>query len=851
MSTTPLQILNLVPGTYLQGGPIQVNNLTYVGTETSEYLYPDENVYDRHLWVLDGTAGGSRAINHDGALLSIAGSVGNQLYFFTYEKENGAVQGAAYLWVTDGTAAGTRRISAANPGTYGQLRWSLESQRPTLFDGQLVFSFGVDGAFEPWISDGTASGTRTLGNLQADTSSDPGSNPTNFVVLGDRLLFSAQTDEYGREFWISDGTPEGTQLLLDIAAGDVSSSPSVVGQVDNRLIFRAYTEAVGHELWVTDGTAAGTQLLKDIRNGPASVGEIYRGTYTTDGRMVFFAGDRNGNMDLWITNGTPQGTEKLQDTDFYEMSVGAIAAGDQIFFAGTTYLGVTDGTRAGTRRLADIDFEWGDRPPNYTTAVPAVLNGKALFRSSTNASGGSELWMSDGTTAGTRLLKDLNLNGSSRPFDFFAANGRVFFNANYNELWTTDGTEAGTHRLMAGVSADDFSEATQGSNPYYETIPSFFTPFDGKLYFKGYDVDHGFELWVTDGTAAGTSLVADLNPGVAGSYPSGLSVVNGKLMFTTENGVWAFDPNAETPTLSGAGGRRSFTVKAGDGTVEIADFGGYGAGALSAAERAELDTLQLRGAGLRARNMLLQQRSEDLVITFDGVANTRIVLQDFALQDLENTSSGLGNLIFNGQNAIRDSFDVLDANSSQGRIWRRDTVTFLNDRANSVQGFDGSDDGINGQNGDDWLDGRSGRDTLRGGRGSDDLVGGQDDDHLVGGDGADEFWFTGNRSFRRARLGMDTIADFEEAEGDRIRLDKTVFAELNSRAGVGLRASEFARVSADADAARSRALIVYNTRNGSLFYNENGSQRGFGSGGQFAVLTGVPDLSRNGFVIQV
>lgn len=849
MSTTPLQILNLSPGTYLRSGPVHVNNQTYVGMETSEYLYPDENVYDTHLWVLDGTVGGNRSIDHDGALLSIAGAIGNQLYFFTYEKENGAAQGAAYLWVTDGTDAGTRRVSAANPGTYNQLRWSLESQRPGVFEGQLVFSFGTDGALEPWISDGTAAGTRALGNLQPDTSGIQGSNPSNFVVLGDRLLFSAQTDAYGREFWVSDGTPEGTQLLLDIAEGDVSSYPDIVGQVGNRLIFRATNEAVGRELWVTDGTAAGTRLLKDIRNGPDSVGEIYRGTYTADGRMVFFAGDRDGNMDLWITNGTPQGTEKLQDTNFHEVGVGAIAAGDQVFFGGTTYLGVTDGTRDGTRRLADIDFELVDRPPNYTTVVPAILNGKALFRSSRNASGGSELWISDGTTAGTRLLKDLNPNGSSRPFDFFASNGQVFFNANYNELWITDGTEAGTRRLMAGVSSDDFFEATQGGNPYYETIPSSFTPFGGKLYFKGYDVDHGFELWATDGTAAGTSLVADLNPGADGSYPGGLSVVNGRLMFVANGGVWAIDPNA-TPTLSGAGGRRSFTVNAGDGTVEIADFGGYGAGSLSAAERAELDTLQLRGTGLRARNMVLQQRGEDLVITFDGVANTRIVLQDFALEDLENASSGLGNIIFDGQNQVRDSFDVVDANSSQGSVWRRDTVTFLNDRANSVQGFADSDDVINGQNGGDWLGGRSGRDTLRGGRGGDDLVGGEDDDRLVGGSGADEFWFTGNRSFRRVGLGVDTIVDFEEDEGDRIRLDKTVFAELTSRAGRGLRASEFARVSADADAVSSRALIVYNTSNGRLFYNENGNQGGLGAGGRFAVLAGVPDLSRNGFVIQ-
>ncbi|MBD1911654.1 MULTISPECIES: ELWxxDGT repeat protein [unclassified Leptolyngbya] len=851
MSTAPLQILNFAPGTaYISSSFTAVNDLTYVAVEESDDLYPDEGVRDRHLWVLDGTVEGTRAINHTGALIGTVGSIGNQVYFFTYQQGTGATPGGAYLWVTDGTDAGTRRLSGPNPGTYQELEFSLETQRPTVFDGKLVFSFGTDGAFEPWISDGTQTGTRVLDDLQPNTSPEKGSDSNNFVVLGGRLLFSAYTDATGREFWISDGTPEGTQLLMDIAEGDVSSYPSLLGQVGNRLIFKAYDETVGRELWVTDGTAAGTHLLKDIRSGPESVSEIYRGTYTADGSMVFFAGDQDGNMDLWITNGTTAGTQKLYDTDFYEVGVGAIAAGDKVFFAGTSFLGVTDGTVAGTRRLADIDFELVDRPPNYNTVVPAILDGKAIFRSSTNAAGGSELWISDGTAAGTQLLKDLNASGSSRPFDFYMANGRVLFNANYNELWVTDGTAAGTRRLMAGVSDDDFFEANEGGNAYYETVPSGFTSLAGKTYFQGYDLSHGFELWVTDGTAAGTSLVADLNPGSAGSYPRGLAVVNGQLMFIAGNGVWAIDPSSETPTLSGAGGRRSFTVRTGDGTVEIANFGGYGTGSLSTTEKAELDTLRLIGSGLDPRRMLLQQQGADLVLAFEGVANTRIVLQDFALENLENFPSGLGNIIFNGQRQVRDSFDVFDANSSRQTLWRRDTTTFLNDRANWVRGFNNSDDAINGQDGADWIDGRSGKDTLRGGKGNDALVGGRENDRLVGNDGADAFRFTANQSFSQARLGVDTIADFTGDEGDRIVLDKTVFRKLQSGVGEGLRSSEFARVSEDAAVTRSGALIVYNTSNGRLFYNENGSQSGFGSGGQFAVLTGSPDLSRNGFTVQ-
>jgi ELWxxDGT repeat protein len=67
---------------------------------------------------------------------------------------------------------------------------------------------------------------------------------------------------------------------------------------------------------------------------------------------------------------------------------------------------------------------------------------------------------------------------------------------------------------------------------------------NGKLYFTAYDGIHGYELWESDGTAAGTALVADLFPGVSGSNPSQLTVVDETLYFNANDGengreVWA------------------------------------------------------------------------------------------------------------------------------------------------------------------------------------------------------------------------------------------------------------------------------------------------------------------------
>ncbi|WP_322743996.1 hypothetical protein [Nostoc edaphicum] len=82
----------------------------------------------------------------------------------------------------------------------------------------------------------------------------------------------------------------------------------------------------------------------------------------------------------------------------------------------------------------------------------------------------------------------------------------------------------------------------------------------------------------------------------------------------------------------------------------------------------------------------------------------------------------MGNILFDGQTSITDSFDVFNANSTQNTIFNKNTATFLNDLSNNVSGFDHSNDVINGQGGNDRIDGKSGNDFLRGGLGNDTLI---------------------------------------------------------------------------------------------------------------------------------
>jgi len=124
-----------------------------------------------------------------------------------------------------------------------------------------------------------------------------------------------------------------------------------------------------------------------------------------------------------------------------------------------------------------------------------------------------------------KQVKDINPgNGGSNPSTFAIANNKLFFIA-YNgtdyELYVTEGTEATTTALGPTGAA--------GNSPTYPVA------YKDKVYFTAKDNNHGQELWVSDGTVAGTKMFADLYTGTTGSFPQNLTVVNNKLIFIAAN----------------------------------------------------------------------------------------------------------------------------------------------------------------------------------------------------------------------------------------------------------------------------------------------------------------------------
>ncbi|MEO8713109.1 MAG: hypothetical protein ABI405_13340, partial [Parafilimonas sp.] len=143
---------------------------------------------------------------------------------------------------------------------------------------------------------------------------------------------------------------------------------------------------------------------------------------------------------------------------------------------------VTDGTAAGTFKLRN----------DVATTGEAVVYKNKVYAGGVTAAKGAELWVSDCTTSGTKLFKDINPGAaSSFPTNFFVFNNLLFFFAvtkgNGYELWKSDGTAAGT------VMVKDIYVG-KGSS-YDSTLSNFFYPANGLLFFEANDSTHGNELW--------------------------------------------------------------------------------------------------------------------------------------------------------------------------------------------------------------------------------------------------------------------------------------------------------------------------------------------------------------------
>ncbi|MFB2933773.1 hypothetical protein ACE1B6_00690 [Aerosakkonemataceae cyanobacterium BLCC-F154] len=203
----------------------------------------------------------------------------------------------------------------------------------------------------------------------------------------------------------------------------------------------------------------------------------------------------------------------------------------------------------------------------------------------------------------------------------------------------------------------------------------------------------------------------------------------------------------EDDIRTGDAGQNTFLFERNDRTDTVTNFTGIGQG-INPPESVvnEVDTLQFIGEGFTAENLLLTPEGNNLRVSFAGIDDTQVILENVQLEDLDNLSTPggnygqLGNILFDGDTQIQDSFDVVNADSVPTQLGTANQVYFLNDLDNNVSGIADSNDVVNAQGGNDTITGLSGDDILRGGDGDDVLDGGVGADVLIGNAGNDRLY---------------------------------------------------------------------------------------------------------------
>lgn len=515
---------------------------------TTVYFVSNDGISGNELWKSDGTAVGTtmvKDINPGSASTTFANfTAGDGLLFFA---ANDGVHGFE-LWRTDGTSNGTFMLRDG----FSECTFCLNR---FFFHNGLLYFAGDDGTTgaELWKSDGTVAGTVLVKDIYpGPTMSHPaptsGVNST-FVALGNDVYFTAVDAVAGRELFKTDGTEAGTVMIKDIypGAGNSISTVSHKAAVSNgKVYFAANDGPTGTELWATDGTEAGTYLVKELVRVD---GRSQPNNLTAFNGALYFTASSSDNAlpELWKTDGTEAGTVMVRNlvADGITLTIGNSALVDQftvangkLFFRGTGPTGIelyaTDGTTAGTGIVKDIYPGINNTSPNGLFAFNNNLYFQAI--DADMPSRGGALYRSDGTAAGTVKIMDAESGGSlAMPaITMTSAGGRLFFWGNTieygTELWSTDGTNANTS-LVKDIANAKIGTPNSGVALFGSIV------HNGFYYYSAADETHGNEIWKSDGTTAGTVMVKDIWPGKAPSNPSQFFVYNGEIYFTASDGV--------------------------------------------------------------------------------------------------------------------------------------------------------------------------------------------------------------------------------------------------------------------------------------------------------------------------
>jgi ELWxxDGT repeat protein len=348
-----------------------------------------------------------------------------------------------------------------------------------------------------------------------------GVTATSFTAIGSTVYFGATEAAHGNELWTTDLTPQGTALVYDACSGSCDGYAGDIVQVNGHTLFGSKTSATpgtlptvfvlppsgtptplgsnaqvagvyeqGYAgstfvfgtqfgLWATDGTTAGTTTIAGLGNDHA---ETILGIGTRAIFSAYQGGTSPSIYDLWGTDGTSAGTAKLETGNATSRTLECVSNGKAYVVANNVDLTVTDGTPAGTHAGLGGFTSIG--------TFGVMSSGTVIFEASGGTTATTGLYATDGTT--------VTMIGPEGPGYDPINLGSVAVFPSVSDIVVTDGTAGGTMTLKSFAPNFVRTIAAAGTYAYFFVMP--YTAMAGVQP----------QLWKTDGTAAGTTLVTTM-----------------------------------------------------------------------------------------------------------------------------------------------------------------------------------------------------------------------------------------------------------------------------------------------------------------------------------------------------
>jgi ELWxxDGT repeat protein len=289
------------------------------------------------------------------------------------------------------------------------------------------------------------------------------------------------------------------KLLKDIY--QFSSSKSFNPEqmlIGNTLYFIAKSKDEGNELWATDGTSANTRLVKNISLSKIDDGDPHQLT-NFNNSLFFTAYHEDSGRELWTSDGSESGTTLVKD-----------------IFIGPS------GSFLSNELGSFVEYQ-----------------GQLYFGASGSFIIDRELFVSDGTNQGTKIVADFLQSGGLNPVNIIIFKNKLFFSGISESGFGT--------QLMSYDKVTNQITTIKKISPNGSSVSDLIGAKDYFLFLAS-DATYGKEIYVSDGTANGTKLLKDLNPGTASSTVSFYSAIANKVFFCLNGILYVTDGTANGTT---------------------------------------------------------------------------------------------------------------------------------------------------------------------------------------------------------------------------------------------------------------------------------------------------------------